>query len=134
MKTKVFIKQTKNAVTVYNGDCFDCLLDIADESVDLIFVDPPYNIGKKFGDFMDIWSSDTDYATWCYQWLELCIKKLKPNGSLYVMTSTQAMPYLDLWLRERMTVLSRIVWHYDSSGVQAKKYFGSLYEPILFCV
>ena len=33
-----------------------------------------------------------------------------------------------------MTVLSRIVWHYDSSGVQAKKYFGSLYEPILFCV
>jgi len=83
---------------------------------------------------MDVWSSDTDYATWCYQWLELCIKKLKPNGSLYVMTSTQAMPYLDLWLRERMTVLSRIVWHYDSSGVQAKKHFGSLYEPILFCV
>jgi site-specific DNA-methyltransferase (adenine-specific) len=50
------------------------------------------------------------------------------------MTSTQAMPYLDLWLRERLTVLSRIVWHYDSSGVQAKKHFGSLYEPILFCV
>jgi site-specific DNA-methyltransferase (adenine-specific) len=49
------------------------------------------------------------------------------------MTSTQAMPYLDLWLRERMSVLSRIVWHYDSSGVQAKKYFGSMYEPILFC-
>jgi site-specific DNA-methyltransferase (adenine-specific) len=50
------------------------------------------------------------------------------------MTSTQAMPYLDLWLRDRLTVLSRIVWHYDSSGVQAKKHFGSLYEPILFCV
>jgi site-specific DNA-methyltransferase (adenine-specific) len=50
------------------------------------------------------------------------------------MTSTQAMPYIDLWLRDRLTVLSRIVWHYDSSGVQAKKYFGSLYEPILFCV
>jgi adenine-specific DNA-methyltransferase len=30
--------------------------------------------------------------------------------------------------------LSRIVWHYDSSGVQAKKYFGSLYEPILHAV
>ena len=50
------------------------------------------------------------------------------------MTSTQAMPYLDLWMRKRLSVLSRIVWHYDSSGVQAKKYFGSLYEPILFCV
>ena len=134
MKTNSFVKQTKDGVTVYNGDCFECLLDLKDESVDLIFADPPYNIGKKFGDFIDDWPSDKHYAEWCYRWLELCITKLKPNGSLYVMTSTQAMPYLDLWLRERMTVLSRIVWHYDSSGVQAKKYFGSLYEPILFCV
>jgi adenine-specific DNA-methyltransferase len=37
-------------------------------------------------------------------------------------------------LRQRLHVLSRIVWHYDSSGVQAKKYFGSLYEPLLHCV
>jgi DNA modification methylase len=44
------------------------------------------------------------------------------------------MPHIDLFLRERMTILSRIVWCYDSSGVQAKKYFGSLYEPILFAV
>ena len=43
------------------------------------------------------------------------------------------MPYLDIWLRERINILSRIVWHYDSSGVQAKKYYGSLYEPILHC-
>ncbi len=129
-----FIKQAKEAVTIYNGDCLDCLEDLKNESIDLIFADPPYNIGKIFGDFIDAWPSDKDYAEWCYKWLELCIKKLKPNGSLYVMTSTQAMPYIDLWLRERLTILSRIVWHYDSSGVQAKKYFGSLYEPILFCV
>lgn len=134
MKNNTFIKQTNDKVTVYNGDCFDCLLDIEDNSVDLIFADPPYNIGKKFGDFIDTWSSDTQYAEWCYKWLTLCINKLKPNGSLYIMTSTQAMPYLDLWLRQRITILSRIVWHYDSSGVQAKKYFGLLYEPILFCV
>jgi site-specific DNA-methyltransferase (adenine-specific) len=50
------------------------------------------------------------------------------------MTSTQAMPYFDLFLRDKLTVLSRIIWHYDSSGVQAKKYFGSTYEPILHCV
>lgn len=129
-----FIKETRKAVTVYNGDCFLCLADVEDFSVDLIFADPPYNIGKKFGNFMDVWPSDKHYAEWCYKWLELCIKKLKPNGSLYIMTSTQAMPYIDLWLRERLTVLSRIVWHYDSSGVQAKKFFGSLYEPIIFCV
>jgi len=44
------------------------------------------------------------------------------------------MPHLDLYLRKRMTILSRIIWHYDSSGVQAKNFFGSLYEPILYAV
>ena len=131
-----FVKHTSpdTNTTIYHGDCLEVLHHIPNESVDLVFADPPYNIGKKFGEFNDAWPSDLEYAAWCYMWLGLCIKKLKPTGSLYVMTSTQAMPYLDLWLRERMTILSRIVWHYDSSGVQAKKYFGSLYEPILFCV
>jgi adenine-specific DNA-methyltransferase len=50
------------------------------------------------------------------------------------MTSTQAMPYFDIFLRNKLTILSRIVWHYDSSGVQARKYYGSMYEPILHCV
>lgn len=123
-----------DGVTLYHGDCLDVLATIPDESVDLVFADPPYNIGKKFGSFNDSWGSDTAYAEWCYEWLAMLIAKLKPTGSLYVMTSTQAMPYLDLWLRERLTILSRIVWCYDSSGVQARKYFGSLYEPILHCV
>ena len=120
--------------TIYHGDCLEVLKSIDDESVDLVFADPPYNIGKQFGDFKDSWKSDEAYSSWCFQWLQLCIDKLKPSGSLYVMTSTQAMPYLDLWMRDKMSILSRIVWHYDSSGVQAKKYYGSLYEPILFCV
>ena len=128
--TKFFNADT----TIYHGSSFEVLNKIPDESIDLIFADPPYNIGKQFGDFKDLWKSDKDYAQWCYEWLELCIKKLKPNGSFYVMTSTQALPYLDIWIREKMSVLSRIMWHYDSSGVQAKKYYGSMYEPILFCV
>ena len=121
--------------TIYHGDSFSVLSEYVDNnSVDLIFADPPYNIGKMFGEFEDRWPSDESYAEWCQQWLSLCLKKLKANGSLYVMTSTQAMPHLDLWLRARCTVLSRIVWHYDSSGVQAKRFYGSMYEPILFCV
>jgi adenine-specific DNA-methyltransferase len=121
--------------TIYWGDAVQVLSSkIADKSVDLIFADPPYNIGKKFSDFDDKWSSTEAYVQWCSEWITLCIQKLKPDGSMYLMTSTEAMPYIDLFVRERMTVLSRIVWHYDSSGVQARKYFGSLYEPILFCV
>lgn len=108
--------------------------EIKDDSIDLIFADPPYNIGKQFVDFHDKWASDQEYAQWCYSWLDTCIKKLKSNGSMYLMTSTQAMPYLDLYIRTKLTVLSQIVWFYDSSGMQAKKYYGSLWEPILFCV
>ncbi len=119
---------------VYFGDAMDALNLIEDKSVNLLFADPPYNIGKKFGDFIDKWPSNQAYAEWCFKWLELCIKKLSDNGSMYIMSSTQCMPYLDIFLREKVDVLSRIVWHYDSSGVQAKNYYGSQYEPILFCV
>ncbi len=107
---------------------------VADASVDLIFADPPYNIGKNFNGRRDKWPSDEAYLEWSYQWIEMCLRKLKPNGSFYFMCSTQCLPYFDLYLRKKLTVLSRIVWFYDSSGVQAKRYFGSLYEPILFCV
>jgi site-specific DNA-methyltransferase (adenine-specific) len=107
---------------------------IADNSIDLIFADPPYNIGKSFNGYKEKWSSDEEYLKWCYKWLDLCIKKLKPNGSFYVMTATQFMPFFDIYMQNKINILSRIVWFYDSSGVQAKNYYGSLYEPILFCV
>lgn len=124
-----------NGHSIIWGDAVEVLAnEIPDKSVDLVFADPPYNIGKNFNGRKDRWSSDKAYLSWCYQWLELCIAKLKPTGSLYVMTATQNMPSFDLFLRQRLTILSRIVWAYDSSGVQARNYFGSLYEPILYCV
>lgn len=129
--SKVF---ESNGHQIYHGDAIDCLDKIEDGSIDLIFADPPYNIGKVFGTFVDKWPSDKEYSEWCFSWLEKCIEKLSDKGSLYVMSSTQAIPYIDIFLRDRLEILSRIVWHYDSSGVQAKKYFGSKYEPILFCV
>lgn len=120
---------------IYWGDSLDVLKnEIEDNSIDLIFADPPYNIGKVFNGSKEKWETDEAYLEWCYTWLDLCIKKLKNDGSLYVMTSTQFMPYFDLYLRDKIHILSRIMWAYDSSGVQAKNYFGSLYEPILHCV
>jgi site-specific DNA-methyltransferase (adenine-specific) len=124
----------ENGHTLLHSDVFDGLNFIPDGSVDLIFIDPPYNIGKNFNTTKDKWKTDTDYLNWSYSWIDLCINKLKNNGALYIMTSTQFMPYYDIYIRQKLTILSRIVWYYDSSSVQAKKYFGSLYEPILFCV
>lgn len=121
--------------TIFHGDALKILsTEIASGSVDIVFIDPPYNIGKKFANFYDKWESDKEYVKWAYKFLDECIRILKPNGTLYVMASTQAMPYFDIYLREKLVILSRIIWHYDSSGVQATKYFGSMYEPILHCV
>jgi adenine-specific DNA-methyltransferase len=121
--------------TIFWGDAIAVLeTQIPDASVNLVFADPPYNLGKRFASFTDRWPSESAYVEWCKQWLDLCVRKLTNHGSLYLMASTQCMPYLDIYLRERISVLGRIAWHYDSSGVQAKKYFGSVYEPVLHCV
>lgn len=129
------IKHTHDEHLIYQGDAIEILEnEIQDSSVDLIFVDPPYNIGKNFNGLKDKWVTDDDYLNWCYKWIDLCLNKLKPTGSFYIMTSTQFMPYFDIYLRRKIDILSRLVWSYDSSGVQAKKYYGSMYEPILFCV
>ncbi len=129
---EIFIK---NDHKIIMGDAIEVLKShIPDKSVDLIFCDPPYNIGKNFNGRKDKWESNEKYLEWCYTWIDLCIAKLKDTGSFYLMAATQNMPYLDIYMRKHLTILSRIVWYYDSSGVQAKRYFGSLYEPILHCI
>lgn len=125
----------KDGHKIIQSDVIDALsTQIADATIDLIFADPPYNIGKKFNGSSDKWATEEEYLAWCYKWIDLCVLKLKPHGSFYLMTATQFAPYLDIYLRKKLCILSRIIWYYDSSGVQAKKYYGSLYEPILFCV
>lgn len=124
---------SNNDSIVILGNCLDNLNKIADNSIDLIFADPPYNIGKDFGNNKDKWNSTFEYIDWCKLWIDECFRVLKNNGTFYFMTATQFMPYLDVYVSENYNVLSRIVWSYDSSGVQSKKMYGSLYEPILMC-
>lgn len=113
------------------GDALTLLQCMRAETVDLIFADPPYNIGKNFGNNKDAWLDKQDYIAWCRTWIDECFRVLKPEGTFYFMTATQHMPYLDVYVSEKYHVLARIIWAYDSSGVQSKKMFGSLYEPIL---
>lgn len=120
---------------IINSDIIEGLQGIKNTSVDLIFADPPYNLNKKYADqIFDRWTSTDEYIEWTKQWLDLAIEKLKPTGALYIMNSTQNMPYIDIYLREKIDVISRIIWFYDSSSRQAVRQFGSLYEPIIFAV
>ncbi|MFM7793863.1 MAG: DNA methyltransferase, partial [Microcystis panniformis] len=110
----MFKRYEADEQVIFHGDSLPILSsEIASNSVDLIFLDPPYNIGKHFADFYYKWESENDYINWANQILDHCLRILKPQGTLYVMASTQAMPYFDLYLRQKMTILSRIIWHYD---------------------
>lgn len=113
------------------GDSLNVLKEMKDNTVDLIFADPPYGLGKDFGNSSDYFDSINDYFEWCNEWIDECMRILKKDGTMYFMSSTQYMPVLDRYVDDRYFVINRIVWTYDSSGVQSKKKFGSLYEPIL---
>ncbi|WP_302542671.1 adenine-specific DNA-methyltransferase [uncultured Clostridium sp.] len=123
------------SIEIIVADIIEGLEKVEDKSIDLIFIDPPYNLGKKYANNIDdSWKSESEYINWVYSWLDIALKKLSKNGSLYIMNSVQNMPYIDIYLRDKLHILSRIVWSYDSAGVQAKRFYGCLYEPILFAV
>ncbi|WP_260863521.1 adenine-specific DNA-methyltransferase [Citrobacter sp. Marseille-Q6884] len=118
---------------IIQGDALTELKKLPSESVDLIFADPPYNIGKDFDGMVESWDEES-FLSWLFECIEECHRILTPQGTMYIMNSTENMPYIDLKCRQLFTIKSRIVWSYDSSGVQAKKFFGSMYEPILMLV
>ena len=80
------------------GDCLEKLKQIPDESVDLVFADPPYNMSKKKGldwkfskhitmqETWDIFSKD-EFFEFNLKWLSECFRVLKHGGSLWVSGS-----------------------------------------------
>lgn len=123
-------KNNRNAIALL-GDSLKILEDIKSQSIDLIFADPPYGIGKDFGISKDSFENAFSYLEWCKIWIDSCMRVLKPNGTMYFMSSTQFMPFLDCYVSEKYFVINRLVWTYDSAGVQPKNKFSSSYEPIL---
>ena len=123
-------KHSNNSMAIL-GNSLSVLKSIKSNSINLIFADAPYNIGKNFGNNSDKWDTVQSYIEWCKEWIDECLRILRNDGTMYFMTATQHMPYLDVYVSENYNVLCRIVWSYDSSSVQSKKIYGSLYEPIL---
>jgi adenine-specific DNA-methyltransferase len=120
---------------IIEADIFDGLKEVQEGSVSLLYVDCPYNTGvKNYEGWIDKFNTEEAHAEWCYEWLEVAITKLKPNGSMYIMVGTAANAYVDIWLRKKLTIKSRIIWHYPSSGSAATRKYTQLHEPILHCV
>lgn len=116
---------------VFNKNCLDYMKSLPNECVDLIIADVPYNIGKDYGNDSDKLER-SKYLVLIKLWISEFYRILKPNGSLFIYTGKQYYPYYYINIEESFTIQNQIIWSYDSSGVQTKTKYGSLYEPIIW--
>ncbi len=69
---------------LYNADCLDVLPKVVTETVDLVFADPPFNLGKDYGNGVNDSLKDHEYLEWCERWMAESIRVLKPGGAFFL--------------------------------------------------
>ena len=77
---------------VINGDSLQILAQIPDNTVDMCFADPPFNLDKKYGTYKDQRAVE-DYLAWCEQWLRELVRITKPSGSIFVHNIPKWLTY-----------------------------------------
>lgn len=82
---------------------------VPDGSIDLIVADPPYGLGKDYGNDSDMLTG-ADHVAWTRAWVDLAIPKLKASGSLYIFCSWQTAPEIFSYLKTRLTMVNEIIW------------------------
>ena len=65
--------------TIYCGDTLELMPKWPDGCVDLVFTDPPYNIGYVYDKYHDDLPND-QYVSWCRDWMAQCKRLLSPDG------------------------------------------------------
>ncbi|MDR0848263.1 MAG: site-specific DNA-methyltransferase [Propionibacteriaceae bacterium] len=69
---------------LYQGDCLDLMKSMDDDSVDLIFADPPFNLGKIYGSHYDDSRAEEDYVAWSREWIHEGARLLSPGGAFFL--------------------------------------------------
>ena len=97
-----------NDAQTFVGDCLSVLDRVERETVDLIYIDPPFftqrvhqlstRDGASNFSFSDIWDSDNSYAEFIYQRLDKARNLLKPTGSLFFHCDRSAAHIIRLLL------------------------------------
>ncbi|MHC1593108.1 MAG: DNA-methyltransferase [Methermicoccaceae archaeon] len=107
---------------VYLGDCIDVMKAFPEESIDLVFADPPFNIGMKY-DVHDDSMPYEQYYEWSESWLKEAYRLLKPSGSIYVAIGDEFAAELNLILKSTgFHFRNWLVWHYTFGQNQRKKF------------
>jgi len=123
--------------TIIHGDCIKQMQGWPKGSVDLIFADPPYNIGFEY-DHYDDNREHVDYVDWTRDWVFTCADLLKPSGSMYILIGDEYAAETRLHLRQlenegRLVFRNWIIWHY-TFGQNCKIKFNRSHVHLFYCV
>lgn len=100
---------------------------IPDESVDVVLCDPPYNIGKDFGNESDKQELKS-YVAWCELWLNEAVRILKPTGTLYIYGFSEILAHISV----KIEINHRwLVWHYTNKNNPHSKFWQRSHEAII---
>lgn len=118
---------------VIEGDCIQVLAGLPAGSVDLVFADPPFNIGYQY-DVYDDRRAKADYLAWTEKWLAAAVRVLKPDGSFFLAIGDEFVAEHKVRLDALgLTMRNWIVWHY-TFGVNCAKKFNRSHAHILYYV
>lgn len=119
---------------IHHEDCILGLRKLEDASADVILCDPPYNIGKDFGNDSDK-QDMTTYLKWCQEWITECLRILKPTGTLYIYGFSEILAHIqckgipDDW-QSKISV-RWLIWHYTNKNVPSLPFWQRSHESIL---
>lgn len=118
-------------VLIKQGDAIKLLKERSSLSIDVIIADPPYNLGKDYGNNHDL-KGFHEYLEFSREWLQEAKRVLKPTGTIYVFMGVRFISYLyDILERElKMFFNSWICWHY-TQGMGKIKGFSPRHDDIL---
>lgn len=118
---------------VVTGDCVKVLAELPESSVDLVFADPPFNIGYEY-DRYDDRRSKKDYLAWADSWLKAVCRVLKPTGSFWLAIGDEYVAEHKIRLDGLgMTLRNWVIWHY-TFGVHCEKKFTRSHAHLLYYV
>lgn len=97
---------------VHHGDCVELLKKTAKGSVDLVFADPPFNIGYEYDVYDDAKQAD-EYLHWCQQWIQGVHQVLKPNGTFWLAIGDEYAAELKIEAQKQgFHCRSWVIWYY----------------------
>lgn len=94
---------------VVHGDCLDLLAKVPTGSIDVTFADPPFNLKKKYSQYIDKRELE-EYLEWCRLWIEEMVRVTKPTGSIFVHNIPKWLTYYAHYLNPIADFRHWIAW------------------------